>query len=370
MKNIIQELRNRLDYIEEDAAFDQELLEALETLFEDSELIKSLGDWDDEKRMYKDEQGVKLAKHLHTKYKVSDQAKLVPYSHPSGNLDLMSFKGHYDNFMILHGPNGWAAFKPKEDYLRKQLDRPGYDPSKDRNITYIGVFSLEQPVEDAQPLQKGKTFFTTEIEGTRGGRYDRPEKKEVTKQTIADRLKEFIGKSGVRVYRLMERDPEDIKQMDPQRLMGKRSATIPTSASVQRQKMSVRTKTDTQKELGKKVASKFSKIKDKILKQVEIRRMRAGDEESRGVAVLREKPEYFEEVFWPDVILATFLSSSFQDDPEIESKVENYKNKTGDTTSSPVMITLKLAAGEDTSIWPIMLKYVRDVFERKVRSIY
>lgn len=370
MENLIKTLRDRLDLIEEEADFDIELTEEITLLLETSELIKSLGNWDDDLEQYKDEQGVKLAKYLHEKYRVSDQAKLVPYTHNSGNLSLMSFKGHYDNFIVLRGPNGWAAFKPKEEYLRKKLENPRYKPSTDKSLKYVGVFSLEQPSENATPLQKGKTFFATTIEGTRGGRYDRPEKKEVTAKgivTISDQLKDHIGKKGVTVYRLMERDPEEIKKIDPRMLMGRRSGDIPTTASVQRRKIDIRRSQKTDNELLKQINEKISKVKNRLLKKIELRRIRKGDKNNSMIKKLKSDPTFYKETFLPGIIQELFLYSDLESTfPQLNKKVEDYKKKYNDTSTSSTSIILRLAAGEDPTVWTFLLEKLRQIFENRI----
>lgn len=372
MENLIKNLRNRLDLIEEEDQFDNELMEEITLLLETSELIKSLGKWDDEQGRYQDEQGVKLAKFLHEKYRVSDQAVLVPYTHDSGNLELMLFKSHYDNFTLLHGPNGWAAFKPKTEYLRKKLEQPGYNPKYDKKLRYVGIFSLEQPSENAKPLQQGKTFFTQTIEATRGGRYDRPEKKGVkTGPTMADQLKDHIGKKGIKVYRLMERDPEEIEKLDPRMLMGRRSGDIPTVASVQRKKILTRTYNQTDQELIKIITKRFSKIKTKILRKIEIRLARANDVDNTMIKRLKSDPNYFQETFWPSLIESLFEKTDLDTKyPEIGKKIEDYKKEYNDTTSSPKSIILKLAAGKDPKIWNHLIQELKNIFEKRAKYGY
>jgi hypothetical protein len=345
MKNIIQEMRDRLDLIEEDAQFDQELMEELELMFEASPLINTFG---------RDEQGVRLAKYLHKTYKVSDQAVLVPFTHPTGNLDLETFKGHYDNFMILKGPNGWAAFKPQEEYLQRMLQMPGYNPAKDRTIKYTGIFSLK----DGQGIQE------KEIVGTRGGAYNKKEKKEVTKATIADQLKHFIGEKPISVYRLMERDPEEVEKLPASQLMGRRSGDMPTKASVQRRKIDVRAamkdKDDIHSAINR-ISARLGRIKDKVLKQVKIRRIRAGDKNNLIIKNWEQQPDQYS-ASWFEAVEQAVTSDEFLN--AVKADVDQYRQETGDK-SSDELVAARLAAKGSSKVLSPLLKAVRTQLEAK-----
>lgn len=344
MKNIIQELRDQLDLIEKDALLESEFLEEL--ILEASPLINMFG---------RDAEGVALAKYLHKKYKVSNQARLVPYVSNSGNLDLMTFKTHYDNFMVLKGPNGWAAMKPKEEYLRRKLEKqPGYNPSNDINVPYIGIFSLKN----------GEDIEEKEIWSTRGGNYKRKEKAEVKNVvTIADQLKDRIGRTGITVYRLMDRD-SDIKTLPPERLMGRRSADLSTSASVQRSKIDARAASKAEpglEELINQLYRKFSRLKLKLIKQIKVRRIRAGDRENSTVQDWEENPDAAFSVSLKKAIKNAIL----HDDTVVnntKSEIEQYRQKTGIKLSDETVM-LKAALAGNPTILSAILKSIKNNLE-------
>jgi hypothetical protein len=246
MDSIIKIIKDRLDAIKEEAQFDQVFIDAglFETvLLEASPLILQFG---------KDPAGIKLAKYLHTNHLVSDRARMEPFVHPTGNLDLRDrtgFKGNYDNFIIMKSPLGWVALKPDEAYLRPKIDtmipilkggKPvikggerqmkKYNPLNDQKLPYEGIFSLKD----------GERFFVKTVYGTRGGSYGKREKKGLS--SVADQLKDLgMGDDITAVYRLEARDQPDMKALDPARFSGHRSRTIgDAGAAVQREKVNQR----------------------------------------------------------------------------------------------------------------------------------
>jgi len=251
--NLIKNLRNKLDLLEFESMFDEAIeatgiYEELAALFEASPLLKTFGS---------DPEGTKLAKFLHDDQLVSDRARLVPYKHEKHpkvtNLQLYDFKTHYDNFIVFHGPNGWAAFKPKTEYLRPKLDDPTahripvrnrrgvivdykpYDPSRDPDLVYIMYASLKD----------GADIKIHEFTATRGGRYGHKEKPEAG-PNISDEIKKFVGGTkpdDITVYRLEDRDAPDLSSLPPERFSGRRSRKLGTAgASVQRAKVNAREK--------------------------------------------------------------------------------------------------------------------------------
>lgn len=185
-----------------------------------------------------DKVGLALAQRLHSKYKVSDKAKLHPYSSDSGNLNLKTIKSHYYNFIVFTGPDGWAAFKPSEGGLKDKLNRPGYNPREDKSLTYTVVYAQE--VED--PLNPGKTKIKVdEFVTSRGGRFNRPEKKGVATKTAADFIKEIVGKP-VKVFNLLHMPDAAEKNMSPEELLihdpeAARGTSVPAGKIAARQEL-------------------------------------------------------------------------------------------------------------------------------------
>jgi len=156
-----------------------------------------------------DEVGLALAQRLHSEFKVSDEAILHPYRRETGNLNLKDIKSHYYNFVLFRGPDGWAAFKPSEGRLKDKLNSPGYNPREDKSLTYTVIYAQQ----DSNGQIKVDTFVTT-----RGGRFNRPEKKGVTTKTAADFIKQIVGKP-VEVFNLLHTPDASEKDMSPEELL-------------------------------------------------------------------------------------------------------------------------------------------------------
>lgn len=353
----IKTIRDRLDLIEEDASFEQEMRET--GIFEEAELleastlIQQFGDSDT---------GLALAKYLHDVYKVSNRAELVPFTHPTGNLDLMQFKTHYDNFTLLKGPNGWAAFKPDEKYLRSLLGTSGYNPSKDRNLVYIGIFSLKDRDD----------IFEKEIRGTRGGSYAKKEKAEVTTPTIADQLKEYIGSKGIEVFRLMNRDDPELATMSPELFSGKRSTDIGSpGASVERTKIDVRKRKKEESSVEAiidRLTTRISRIIPNINKQVFYKRYakiesdmdkqdKFKKEISKFVSNRDELKDVLEEVFTDDKFLRT-----------VASEIQSYRSANPNDKATDTDVAIKISA--NSTVLLAVLKTLRDkIYERGLVAV-
>ena len=353
----IRTIRDRLDLIEFDALFEQEMRETgifeEDDLLEASTLIQQFGDSDT---------GLALAKYLHEKYKVSNRAELVPFVHPTGNLDLMTAKQHYDNFTILKGPNGWAAFKPSEEYLRPKLDDPKYKPSIDKSLVYIGIFSLKNQDD----------IIEKEIIGTRGGSYAKKEKAEVTTPTIADQLKEYIGTKGIQVFRLLKRDDPEVATMDPELLSGQRSREVgPPGASVERRKIDVRA---SKKQEGSvesildKLSVRISRIIPNINKQIFFKRY------SRVESDIDKQKKFKREIskFATNRdVLKDLLDEVFNDSSllrNIASAIGSYRSEHPDDRSTDTDVAVKISSKPEVLL--SVLKLLRDkIYEKGMLAV-
>lgn len=291
--NLIKNLKNKLTVLEDDAIFEQEIrstgiFEELDFIFEGSPLLAQFG---------RDPLGARLAKYLHNKHLVSDRAKLEPYQHVKHpavtNMELEDFKTHYDNFIIMHGPDGWAAAKPKEDYLksklgtmvpvirnRKRVGTKPYDPSTDQDLPYVMYASL-----------KGQNDIVIhEFTATRGGRYGHREKKYELGHprageympNFADEMKKFVAKSmidngdypgpkDVQVYRMLDREDPSMASIPPERFSGRRSRKLGApGASVERSKIAAREKLRGvgADEISQQIADRLLKVAPKVLSKV------------------------------------------------------------------------------------------------------
>lgn len=275
-----------------------------------------------------------LLKYLHRNFRVSDQAKLVPFSHPGGNIDLISFKQHYDNFIIFRGEKGWAAFKPSEKALRPMVDAGNLPIKSNKPIPYIAVYSLNADNGEIK---------VEEFVATRGGRYDRPEKAGVQKETAADHLKKFVGEKDIKVYRLMERDPEEFANMPPEVFSGKGSRQLSTPASIQRRKVDVR-KGKNQSEIDQltnQVFSRLERLKPRFLDHC----LAIKDIDDLPYPPIMKKasedPEYYNKI-WTSVVKDAMESIEFRN--EIAAEIANYQKKYNDTRTSDDLIILKLVS--------------------------
>lgn len=377
----IQNLRNKLDSIELDSIFEQEI--AATGIFEDWDDLEEGPTARQRKRFVgpkepggsplinafgKDTAGVKLAKHLHDKFQVSDRARLEPFEHPSGNLDLMTFKTHYDNFTILKGPGGWAAIKPKTEYLRPRLDanNPNYNPSKDRDIVYIGVFSL----------YNGSDVFVKEITGTRGGAYSKREKKEVTTPTIADQLKDMgIGDKGIKVYRLMDRDEPAMSQVPPEKFSGRRSRDIGVrGASVQRAKSDARANLQKSMNpdttvLAQRVADRLFRVAPNVIGVLPRRLRRQGIDADTNTKYqnISNNPSSpaFKQV-WTDAVERSF--PSIISDPGVQAAIQDFRTNNPQNTDSDGNVVVRIASMGKPEVLQPLLRAIRDNLEQWVKS--
>jgi hypothetical protein len=240
--NLIKLLKSKLDTLAEDAAFEEALketgiFEETESLFEASPLLSQFG---------RDPEGIKLAKYLHNVLHISDRAKMVPYKHhkhpKETNLELYDFKSHYDNFIVIHGPNGWAAVRPKQEWLEPRLaSGVPFDPRKQSKFD-------KQPYVMYASVKNHDDVIIHEFQATRGGRYGALEKKDPKTGerlvNIADEMKKYVGfgkPDEMKIYRLEVReDPALAKVSDPQ-FSGRRSRTLGAAGpSIQRYKLKAR----------------------------------------------------------------------------------------------------------------------------------
>ena len=383
MSNVlnIQELRDRLDNIEDESIFEQSIVnsgifEGWEDLNEGptarqrkrfvgpkepggSPLINAFGD---------DPAGTKLAKYLHDNYKVSDRANLQPFEHQTGNLDLMTFKTHYDNFTILKGPNGWAAIKPKTEYLRPKLEKePGYNPSTDRNQIYIGVFSL---------YSRGDVIVK-QITGSRGGSYSKKEKAEVTTPTIADQLKEFIGNKGIKVYRLMDRDDPSVTGLPPEQLSGRRSRDIgPRGASVQRSKVDARTAYQSSQNPDTdaiiiKLSDRLFRLAPDVLASMPRRLRKAGIDSTtnRKFQEVESNPSLpiFRDA-WNQAILWAIGNLGSGQDPSVQSAIQQYRSEHPEDNSSDSNVIIKIAGRGKPEVLQPLMKEIRNELVKWFKS--
>jgi hypothetical protein len=384
MSNIlkIQDLRDRLDTIELDSIFEQSIIDS--GIFQDwedlneahmsarqrrrfvgpkepggSPLINAFGD---------DPAGTKLAKYLHANYKVSDRANLVPFEHQTGNLDLMTFKMHYDNFTILKGPDGWAAIKPKTEYLRPKLEKdPKYNPSTDRDQIYIGVFSL----------YNGSDVVVKQITGSRGGSYSKKEKAEVTTPTIADQLKEFIGSKGIKVYRLMDREDPSVTGLPPEQLSGRRSRDIgPRGASVQRSKVDARSAYQTSQNpdtetLLDKLADRLFRLSPNVLSTMPRRLRKAGIDitTNRKFQAVEANPYLLDfRELWDDALYRAVGMSQIINDPAVQSLIQQYRSENPEDKNIDSNVIIKLAGQGKPEILQLLMKEIRNEVEQWFKS--
>jgi hypothetical protein len=268
----IKNILNLLENIELDYLFEEDLVkspEYQEYLSEASTLINFA-----RKDFPGDEKLIALLKYLHRNQGVSSRAKLEPFVTKSGNLDLEIFKSHYDNFRLFKGRRGWAATRPEPNELRRKMEeKSDYDPSKDPSLKYQGFFSVdsEEGKDSKNPIVQ--TTFTT----TRGGRYTRPEKAGVTTPAMADILSKEINppeKFRMAVWQLVDREPESLKDLPPERFSGQRSRRrlSPGGASVERIKKDKRALKKEAQEvaLAKETAKRLMLFSNKIFTSVKV----------------------------------------------------------------------------------------------------
>ena len=379
--NTIQILRDRLDLIEDDASLLTDLIGT--GIFE--ELAQDLEEKHQsrEKRRAKtprrspllalfgdnDVAGQKLAQYLHDKYQVSDRARLEPYTHPHGNLDLMAIKRHFDNFVLMRGSLGWCAFKPKDSPTYVYGVERGVDYSKDRGIVYIGIFSLFD----------GSDIMVKEITSTRGGRYDRPEKKGVTTRPVADQMAEFIGglNKNVKVYKLVDRDEPGLKDLPPERFSGQRSRNIGAAgASVQRAKARARDVKNLEPDalkLTQQLAKRLWRTAPNIVRAVIVRRTRKGLVPVNPLKKTRDKFDPVAQRMAPKPILDSgrwvnlvmdATNNARINDIEVKAAISQYKQDNPTDRSSDDLILLKLANRGNVEVLQSLFKEIRSSMEQ------
>ena len=144
-----------------------------QTLNEDSPLVKMFGN---------DPLSLALAKHIHSKYKLSHNATPAPYT--ESRLRLTEFKFNPDNFFIFKGPKGWAAMKPNYE---------GEWDGAPNEIPYVAYFALEDAVTDDGDVRIG----VKQLVNKRAGLYKRPD---VRAPNIVDEIREYIGGGRLEVW--------------------------------------------------------------------------------------------------------------------------------------------------------------------------
>lgn len=394
--NFFSQLKNRLDLIEGDAAFEDMILEEMQQqiLLEASELFQLVGT---------SKSGRKLAKYLHTNYSVSHNATITPYKHidkhgrenPAGNLNLKNFKTQYDNIYIFHGENGWAAFKPDLGYLRKmlrlsglekidtQVDLPNveprpvpgkdecndpkaierkiksYDPMHDECLPFTAMFSL---IND-----KGDPVTVKMIDTSRGGSYLRKEKKGVTRPTAADIIKDVIGHRKVKVYVLNVRDDPSEINLPPERFSGKAGKQLGKGGpSIQRKKVDVRKHGKMYQDLEnvpaevvyKSVVNKFLPILPKLLYRIE-QYLEVSEIESKELENAKTNLEAFADSKFKDMIKSSLDGTWVETDKNVAQEIANFKKKNPEFNDSDFNVVLNLAAKGNRVVLSRILKDVK-----------
>jgi hypothetical protein len=393
--NFFSQLKNRLDLIEDDAAFEDMILEEIQQqlLLEKSPLLKQFG---------QSKSGQKLAKFLHKNFGLSNSAEMRPYKHVdvhgresrAGNLNLKNFKTHYDNFYILHGENGWAAFKPDVGYLRKmlrlsglektdtQVDLPDvepravpgkdecndpkaiqrkikdYNPMHDDCLPYTAVFSL---IND-----KGEPTVKI-IDTTRGGSYLRKEKSNVERQTAADAIKDVIGHKNVKVYVLDIRDDPREKSLPPEMFSGKAGKKLgKAGASVQRRKGDVRTHGKMYQDLENvpsevaynSITKKFLPILPKLLSRIE-QYLEVSEIESKELANAKTNLKAFADSKFKEMVKSSLGGTWVETDNNVAREIADFKKKNPEFNDSDLNVVLNLAAKGNRVVLSRILKDVR-----------
>jgi hypothetical protein len=372
----IQALKTKLDTIEENSIFAQEI--AATGLFESWEDLNEAPTARQRKRFVgpkkpetgspllsafgKTEAAINLAQYLHNVYHVSNRARLEPYTHKTGNLDLMQFKVHYDNFTILKSPNGWAAMKPLTPRERLEKD-PNYDPSVDKNIVYVGVFSLHN----------GDDIFVKTIKSTRGGSYSKREKAEVKTATVADMIKDFgIGNKGIEVFRLMERDAPGTEYIPPEQFSGRRSKNIgEPGASVQRTKVDARAaknaslNPDTDALLDR-ISGRLFKVAPNIVASMPRRLRRAGMDPSsnRKIQAVQSDINFpaFKEA-WKNSVIHAITNASVVQDPGIQTLIQDFRTANPDNNESDSNILIRIAGQGNSEVLHPVIAEIRNQLE-------
>lgn len=370
----IQSLKNKLDAIEENSIFAQEI--AATGIFESWEDLTEAPTARQRKRFVgpkkpetgspllntfgKTEAAINLAKYLHNVYHVSDRAKIVPYTHKTGNLDLMQFKVHYDNFTILKSPNGWAAMKPLTSREKLEKD-PDYNPSVDKSIVYVGVFSLHN----------GDDVFVKTIKSTRGGSYSKREKAEVTTPTVADMIKDFgIGNKGIEVFRLMDRDAPGTENIPPEQFSGRRSKNIgEPGASVQRTKIDARAAASSSMNpdtdaLLDRVSGRLFKIAPNIVGAMPRRLRRAGLDPNSNKKIQAVENDInfpaFKEA-WKNSVTNAIIGSI--QDPNMQTLIQDFRTANPDNTESDGNILIRLAGQGNSEVLHPVIAEIRNQLE-------
>ena len=399
--NFFSQLKNRLDLIEGDAAFEDMILEEIQQqmLLEASELFRLVNT---------SKSGRKLAKHLHTNYGVSHNATITPYKHidkhgrenRAGNLDLKNFKTHYDNIYIFHGENGWAAFKPDLGYLRKmlrlsglektdtQVDLPNveprpvpdkdecndpkaierkiksYDPMHDDCLPYTAVFSLIN--DKGEPTVKM-------IDTSRGGSYLRKEKAEVKRQTAADAIKDVIGHKKVKVYVLNVRDDPSEINLPPERFSGKAGKQLGKGGpSIQRKKVDVRKHGKMYQDLENvpsevvynSVVNKFLPILPKLLSKIE-NYFDVADITSKKLSIAVNNPkdfakgEEFKKMIQTSIKGTEKKPNLWISSNDVAKEISDFRKKNPEFNSDDLNVVLNLAAKGNRVVLSNILKDVR-----------
>lgn len=401
--NFFSQIRNRLDLIESDIEFENQILEEMQMhiLLEKSPLLKQFG---------QSKSGQKLAKFLHKNYNLSNNARLKRYLHidrhgkenRAGNLNLMNFKTHYDNFYIFHGENGWAAFKPDIGYLRKmlrlsdteksdtQVDLPdiqprvvpgkdecndpkkiaakikNYDAMHDDCLPYTAVFSLIN--------NKGEPTVTT-IDTSRGGSYSRKEKSNVERKTAADAIKDVIGHKGVKVYVIDQRDDPSELAMPPEMFSGKAGKKLGKGgASVQRRKVDVRTHGKMYQDLENvpaevaynSVSKKLLPVLPKVLGRIQ-QYLEVSEIESKALDAAIKDVDTFSKGQLKDFVKKSLANKWVETDSDVAREVAEFKKKNPEFKDPDLNAVLTLAAKGNRVVLSKILKDVRqemlDYFE-------
>jgi len=382
--NLIKLLKSKLDFLEEDAAFESALREAgifeeVESLFEASPLLKKFGT---------DPEGLRLARYLHNVLHISDRATMIFYRHKdhpkNTNLEAYDFKLHYDNFIVFHGPNGWAAVRPKQEWLEPKL--AALRPDQSFNPRAQSRHDL-QPYIMYASVKNHDDIIIHEFQATRLGRYGALEKKDPKTGerliNVADEMKKYVGfgkPDEMLVYRLEVREDPSLGDLPDAQFSGRRSRTLGAAGpSVQRFKVKARSKN---RDAG--VESTESRLVDRTLRfaPVVMREVQSKLVNSRADGETTSKYDEYEgklgsdefKTVWTNMLQEILGSEEFI--TQFQKNLEIYRNYLPKDKSSDSDLILKLyesppfwvLVDEGKMITPEQVKQL--IFDDKLDSKY